>query len=163
MLAAEEYFVEGGGLLREWLYDGPGDVAGVMIRLGRAFPWAALVVFPAVASLPKTALEMARVDGMSGRNLWRAWARPALGGPVVLAACLAGLVAFGEVSASRLVETPGAENYGAELFRQMHYGTSAAVAAAALHPWLLFFVAAAVAGVRPSPCPRKKSTEGRRP
>jgi ABC-type Fe3+ transport system permease subunit len=137
VVATEERLLGPSGPLSEWLYFGPSPVPGMLARFGRAFPWAALVVFPAVAALPRVSLEAARVEGLSPQAAWRAWVGPALGGPLLVGACLAGLAAFGEVSASAVVAPAGSESYTAEVFRQMHYGTSAAVAAAALHPWLL--------------------------
>src|SRR5262249_31409415 len=82
--------------------------------------------------LPAELRDAARVDGAGPgqelrRVVWpltaRAWLRAALA---------VGVLALGELSASKLVETPGSPTFTHEVFTQMHRGVPADVAALCL-------------------------------
>ena len=56
--------------------------------------------------------------------------------PTFVQACLGvAVLSLGEVSAGKLVETPGSQSFAHDLFNQMHYGVQAHLAACA---WFSF-------------------------
>ena len=115
---------ERGGFLERVLYLGPSPVPALWIDLVRFFPCAVVVLWPVVRLLPRDLRESAWVDGAGPlRELWH------VVGPLTLPALLrAGLVvavlSLGELSAGKLVETPGSQTFTHEVFTQMHYGVT---------------------------------------
>ncbi len=118
-----------GGILEQVLYLGPSPVPALWAYLLRFFPCAVVVLWPVVRLLPRELREAARVDGAGPlQELWY------VVGPLTLPAVLrAGLVvavlALGELSAGKLVETPGSQTFAHEVFTQMHYGVTNDLAA----------------------------------
>jgi ABC-type Fe3+ transport system permease subunit len=87
------------------------------------------VLWPVVRLLPRELREAARVDGAGPvRELRHVVA------PLTLPALLRGMLvvavlALGELSAGKLVETPGSQTFAHEVFTQMHYGVTNDLAA----------------------------------
>jgi iron(III) transport system permease protein len=114
------------------LYYGPSVLPGLWVDVVRFFPCAVAVLWPFVRSLPPELRDAGRVDGA------RPWqellylvlplTRPAL----ILAALAVTVLSLGELSAGKLVETPGSDTFAHELFSQMHYGTERDVASLCL-------------------------------
>jgi iron(III) transport system permease protein len=114
------------------LYFGPSHLPIVWAHQVRFFPCAVVLLWPALVMVPQELRESARLAGARpGQELSR------LVGPltrrsflwtalVVTALCLS------EISASKLVETPGAETFNHFLFDRMHNGVEADVAALCL-------------------------------
>jgi iron(III) transport system permease protein len=120
----------------DWLatafYYGPSPLPALWAQFIRLLPYAIALLWPVVRMIPAEVREAARVDG----------ARPAQElGRVVLPLTLRGcqwttlavaILALGEISAGKLVSTPGSQTFGHEVFSQMHYGVSNDLAAMCL-------------------------------
>jgi ABC-type Fe3+ transport system permease subunit len=82
--------------------------------------------------MPQELRDLARLDGWGpARELWHlvlplTW--PAVAGSKLAVAVLA----LGELSAGKLVETPGSQTFAHEVFMQMHYGIGNDLAALCL-------------------------------
>jgi iron(III) transport system permease protein len=140
------------------LYYGPSPLPLVWVDLVRFLPLAMALLWPVVRLVPPELMEAARVDGA---RPWQeflhvtwplsraAWGR----------ACLAaGILSLGELSAGKLVATPGCPGYAQELFARMHYGVTPDLAAGCLLLLAIVtllaggvFIQPAAAGARPRP------------
>src|SRR5262249_58537981 len=81
--------------------------------------------------IPQGFLDAAALDG--GRPaVWRGVVWPFVRPAFAQAAVVVGVLALGEVVASKLVQPPGRQSFAQELFNQMHYGADATVAAMSL-------------------------------
>jgi iron(III) transport system permease protein len=146
LMDGEDWIGLGGiGLARQWLYDGPSPLPQLWAALLRFFPCAVAVLWPVLRLLPTELRDAARVDGATpGRELrsvvWPLCARACLraGGAVAV-------LSLGELSAGKLVETPGSQTFAHWVFNQMHYGVTNQLAAMCLV--LLALVAAGGAAV----------------
>jgi ABC-type Fe3+ transport system permease subunit len=114
------------------LYYGPSLLPVLWIQAIRFFPAAVAVLWPGVRQLPRDLLDAAEVDRATAWQQFRlvivplnatAWARAGLA---------VGVLSLGELSASKLVSTPGAPTFAHEVFAQMHYGVGNDVAALCL-------------------------------
>ncbi len=127
-----EETVTGYGPLRELLYDGPSRLPVFWADLLRFFPFAVALLWPAVRLVPVELTDAARVDGAppAGELRHTVWplARPAAGRAAVAVAVLS----LGELSASKLVATPGGSTFAHEVFTRMHYGVANQLAAMCL-------------------------------
>jgi iron(III) transport system permease protein len=126
------------------LYQGPSPLPVLWVDLLRFFPFAMALLWPVVRLLPREICEAARVDGARpGQELvqvvWplTAWAS-------LRTALAVGVLCLGEVSASKLVCTPGQVPFAVSVFTQMHYGVTNDLAARCL---LLLIVVGAGAGL----------------
>jgi len=89
-------------------------------------------MWPVLRLLPRDLRDAARVDG--ARPLQELWyiVIP-LSAPACLMATFAvAVLSLGELSASKLVETPGSQTFAHEVFNQMHYGVTNDLAALCL-------------------------------
>jgi iron(III) transport system permease protein len=108
----------------------------------RFFPFAVVVLWPVVRLTPRELRETAQLDGATPSREFVSVALPLLA-PAALQACVGvAVLSLGEVSASKLVETPGAQTFAHELFNQMHYGVQDRLAALCL----VLLLAAALGG-----------------
>jgi iron(III) transport system permease protein len=114
------------------LWYGPSYLPLVWIYLLRFLPLAVAFLWPLVRLMPRELFEAGRLEGAGPRQelfrivtpiIWPACLRAALGVAVL---------SLGEVSAGKLVSTPGAESYAEMVFTQMHYGVTAGLAAQCL-------------------------------
>jgi iron(III) transport system permease protein len=114
------------------LYYGPSPLPAMWVHLIRFFPCAVAVLWPVVRLIPAELLDAARVDGAGpGREFWRVIVP--LTWPAYLRASRAVLVlSLGELSAGKLVTTPGSRTFAQEVFDQMHYGVTNDLAALCL-------------------------------
>jgi iron(III) transport system permease protein len=139
----EERFMSHGPVW-QLLYNGPSLVPVVWACLLRFFPCAVALVWPAVRLVPAELADAARVDGALPLRQLRhvAWPQtsPAVGRATVAVAVLS----LGELSASKLVATPGGETFAHEVFTRMHYGVANHLAALCL---LLLVLTAAPAAL----------------
>lgn len=114
-----------------WLYDrtivGPALAQGV-----RALPIAVLIVWPALASVPRRTLEAAELDGLGRWGQLRWIALPQRSAAMVAAWLLSAAVAFGDLSHSLLVIPPGMDTIQRRLFGLVHAGVDEQVAAVSL-------------------------------
>lgn len=114
------------------LYRGPSSVPLVWAYLVRFFPYAVALLWPAVRMIPSELRDAVRVDGASPWQEFRHLIAPLAARPFLRAALAVGVLAMGELGASKLVETPGSQTFAHEVFNLMHYGISADVAALCL-------------------------------
>ena len=87
---------------------------------------------PAVTRLPGDFGEATRIDSSSLLALLRYEALPVLWRPFITASGLIAAFALGEVSASRLVATPGGQSFAHDVFARMHFGITPELAAMCL-------------------------------
>jgi iron(III) transport system permease protein len=114
------------------LYHGPSPVPLLWVTLLRFFPFALAVLWPVVHIYPRELREAAAIDGATPPREFFGIALPILL-PSVVQACLGvAVLSLGEVSAGKLVETPGSQSFAHDLFNQMHYGVQARLAALCL-------------------------------
>src|SRR5205823_999038 len=102
------------------------------VDLVRLFPCAVAVLWPVVRLLPRDLRDAARVDGARpGQELlYLVW--PLHRTAYLRAALAVGILALGELGASKLVRTPGKPTFAIVLFEQMHYGVTSQLAARCL-------------------------------
>jgi iron(III) transport system permease protein len=114
------------------LYYGPSLLPVLWVDLVRFLPCAVAVLWPVVRLLPREIRDAARVDGARPRQelryvVWPLTARACGGAALVVAA-----LSLGELSAGKLVETPGSDTFAHLVFDRMHYGVTADLAALCL-------------------------------
>jgi iron(III) transport system permease protein len=119
-------------VLARWLYFGPSYLPAAWVHVVRFFPFAVALLWPVVRLLPVSLRESHRVEGAGpGRELYDIiW--PLCRGAWLTTAIVVGVLALGEVAASKAVATPGAETFAQQVFAQMHYGVTADLAALCL-------------------------------
>jgi iron(III) transport system permease protein len=114
------------------LYYGPSPVPAVWAHMVRFFPCAVAVLWPVLRLFPGELRDAARVDGARPRQELRHLVLP-LAWPACLRAGFAVMVlSLGELSAGKLVGTPGSRTFAQEVFDQMHYGVTNDLAALCL-------------------------------
>jgi iron(III) transport system permease protein len=114
------------------LYRGPSPVPVLWAYLLRFFPYAVAMLWPVVRLLPQELRDAARVDGAGpGQELWHL-VLPLTAPACVRAGLAVGVLSLGELSAGKLVETPGSQTFAHEVFTQMHYGVTNDLAALCL-------------------------------
>jgi ABC-type Fe3+ transport system permease subunit len=132
--------------LARLLWYGPSLAPLLWVDLIRFFPFAVALLWPVVRLVPRELVEGARIDGATpvGEFLHVAWPLTALA--TVRAGLAVGILSLGELSAGKLVWTPGKPTFAQELFSQMHYGVTPNLAARCL--LLLVVVAGGAVVVR---------------
>jgi iron(III) transport system permease protein len=136
--AAIEWFVDfearavGSGPVRRWLYDGPSRLPVMWADLLRFFPCAVAMLWPAVRLVPTTLTDAARVDGAQPARELRVAVWPLTAAATGRAAVAVTVLSLGELSASKLVRTPGGDTFAHEVFTRMHYGVANHLAALCL-------------------------------
>jgi iron(III) transport system permease protein len=114
------------------LWYGPSPLPILWAYLLRFTPIALALLWPVARLIPAELYETARVEGARpAQQLWH------VVGPLAFPACLHAalavtILALGELSASKLVETPGSQTFAHEIFVQMHYGVANDLAARCL-------------------------------
>jgi iron(III) transport system permease protein len=131
LVGAEEEVV-GRGPAWLLLYGGPSLVPVVWAGLLRFFPCAVALVWPAVRLVPAALTDVARVDGAPPTRELRHAVWPLAAAAVGRAAVAVAVLSLGELSASKLVATPGGETFAQEVFTRMHYGVANQLAALCL-------------------------------
>jgi ABC-type Fe3+ transport system permease subunit len=124
--------VTGSDAVADILYIGPSPVPVLWAYLLRFFPYAVAILWPVVRLMPQELRDAARVDGASpAQELW--YLVVPLTAPAWVRAGLAvGVLSLGELSAGKMVETPGSITFAHEVFTQMHYGVTNDLAALCL-------------------------------
>jgi iron(III) transport system permease protein len=155
-------------LLAVLLYYGPSPVPLLWVQVVRFLPCAVAMLWPVVRLLPAELRDSARVEGLAPGQEYRHVVRPLAARAWWWTALAVAALAIGELSASKLVETPGSQTFSQVVFDRMHYGVTNDVAALCL---VLFgmVLLPAVAGwaiqraLRSLPLPARQSTpaEGR--
>jgi iron(III) transport system permease protein len=122
----------GGGIARLLLYERPSPLPNLWICSIRFFPIALAVLWPLVRMIPRELEEAAMLDGLGP---WQRFLRvivPQLIGPLLWATAAVGVLTLGELSASKLVSTPGFTPLAHHVFQQMHARADAELAALSL-------------------------------
>jgi iron(III) transport system permease protein len=112
------------------LYD--SDFAPWLAQTLRALPLVTLVLWPALASVPREMLDTAATDGA---GWWRrlVWIALPQRWPALVAAWLVGLaIAVGELAATVLMVPPGPTTISVRIFSLIHYGVDDRVASLCL-------------------------------
>ncbi|HZV07121.1 MAG TPA: hypothetical protein VE999_18715 [Gemmataceae bacterium] len=131
--------------LAQALYHGPSPLPLLWIDAIRFFPCAVAVLWPAARLMPAELTDAARVDCATPIQELRHIVWPILSSVFARAALAVAVLSLGEVSAGKLVATPGMPSYATDIFTQMHYGVTNELAARCV--LLLVLVAAGGAGV----------------
>ncbi len=128
--------------VRGLFWDGPSLAPLIWADLIRFFPYAVALLWPVMRLVPRDLRESARVEGAGpGTELFRVvW--PLTSGAVLRAALAVAVLALGELSAGKVVSTPGLPSFAETVFAQMHFGVTNALAARCL---LLLLAVAIVA------------------
>jgi iron(III) transport system permease protein len=114
------------------LYFGPSPAPHLWIDLLRFFPFALALLWPAVRQLPPELREGARVECAGpGRELWHV-VRPLTVSAFWRTVLAVGVLSLGELSAGKLVSTPGMQSFAETIFTKMHYGVTNDLAASCL-------------------------------
>jgi iron(III) transport system permease protein len=143
------------GPLRQGLYNGPSPLPVIWADVIRFFPCAVALLWPAVRLVPDRLTDAARVDGGSPAAELRTAIWPITCGAFGRAAVAVGVLSLGELSASKIVATPGDQSFGATfahvVWTRMHYGVNNQLAALCL---LLLVVAIPPTALLPAFRPR---------
>lgn len=128
-----------------WYYDNT-VLAPVLAQLMRALPFATLLLWSQMASIPQAVLDCARTEGASPwRQLW-AIALPMRWPVLVSAFSLSLIVSVGELSATLLVVPPGVTTLSTRIFGLLHYGAEDRVSAICLALAVLLGIGTVIAG-----------------
>lgn len=98
----------------------------------RALPLAALILWQAVAAVPRELLDSARVDGAGRCSILCCVVLPLIRRSLLVAWLVAFAVAMGDLAASILVLPPGINTLANHIFGLIHYGVDDQVAGIAL-------------------------------
>ncbi len=135
LVDVEERVVEHGPIW-ELLYNGPSAGPVIWADVIRFFPCAVALLWPAVRLVPSTLTDMARVDGARPACELRHAVWPLTAPAAGRAAVAVGVLALGELSASKIVATPGNQIFGETfthvVWARMHYGVANHLAAMCL-------------------------------
>jgi iron(III) transport system permease protein len=115
--------------LAHLLYHGPSPLPLVWVDVIRLFPCGVAILWPVVRLLPNELSDAARADGATPGQELRHIVWPLAAAVMGRAALAAAVLSLGELSAGKLVATPGMPGYATEIFTQMHYGVTNELAA----------------------------------
>ncbi len=123
------------------LYDSPGLI--VWADVVRTLPYALLILWPALRTVPAAWLDSAALDGLGPWGQIRRVALPASRDAILAAWCVAFVLAIGELPATNLVAPPGTMPISVLVWTLLHAGVESHLAGVALV--MLAAVAAAAA------------------
>jgi len=122
----------GGQFWSAILYSHPSPLPNVWAAWLRFLPLAWAIIWPVARLIPPAWEELALLDGAT------AWSRfwtiywPSLARPVLWLALAVAVLSLGEISASKMITTPGYVPLAHHIFQQLHAGLDGEVAALAL-------------------------------
>jgi iron(III) transport system permease protein len=111
------------------LWDGPSPLPLLWVNTIRFFPYAVAVLWPVVRLTPPELRDAARVDGASPAAEFLFVTVPLYAAAALGAAAGVAVLSLGEISAGKLVSTPGWDSFAEVVWAQMHYGVTNEVAA----------------------------------
>jgi iron(III) transport system permease protein len=114
------------------LYYGPSPLPAIWAQVVRFFPAAVALIWPTVRLLPQELRDAARVEGLSPVQELRCVVLPLALPASIWAGFAVMVLSLGELSAGKLVATPGSRTFAQEVFDQMHYGVTNDLAALCL-------------------------------
>jgi ABC-type Fe3+ transport system permease subunit len=138
------------------LYHGPSPLPLLWVDAIRFFPFAVALLWPVVRLLPAELYDAARVDGASPGQELRAIVWPLTSAAWLRTVLAVAVLSLGELSAGKLVATPGMPGYATEIFTQMHYGVTNELAARCV----LLLIAVAVGGMGVASIGRRRYSAG---
>jgi len=104
-----------------WLYDDTLAAPWLALTI-KCLPFACLLLWQGMRSIPQSVLDAARIDGASSISiLWRI-VLPLLRPSIICAALICLAVSIGELSASLLVLPPSVTTVSKRIFSLIHYG-----------------------------------------
>ena len=104
-----------------WIYDDTPTAAWLAMTV-KCLPFACLLVWHGMRSIPRAVLDAARVDGASTRTVFWRVVLPLLRPALLAAALVCAAVSMGELSASLLVLPLDATTVSSRIFSLIHYG-----------------------------------------
>jgi iron(III) transport system permease protein len=135
LVEVESRFTDGGAV-RRLLYDGPSPLPVIWACVLRFFPCAVALLWPAVRLVPRSLTDSTRVDGGAPAVELRHAVWPLTAPAFGRAAVAVGVLSLGELSASKIVATPGDQFFGETfahiVWARMHYGVNNQLAALCL-------------------------------
>ncbi|MFN4260085.1 MAG: ABC transporter permease [Gemmataceae bacterium] len=114
------------------LYYGPSPLPILWAFLLRLLPFGLALLWPIMRLLPRELRDAVRIDGAYGFQELRHLVGPLYASACVRVGVAVGVLSLGELSASKLVATPGSQTFSQMLFDRMHYGVTNEVAALCL-------------------------------
>jgi iron(III) transport system permease protein len=138
------------------LYHGPSPVPLLWVDAIRFFPIAVALLWPVVRLLPAELHDAARVDGATPGQELRFVVWPLTAAAWLRTTLAVAVLSLGELSAGKLVATPGMPGYATEIFTQMHYGVTNELAARCV----LLLIVVAVGGMGVATIVRRRSVVG---
>src|SRR5262249_10328940 len=108
-------WLPGGGLLRPLFFTGASALPLLWVDVVRFLPSGVAVLWPAMRLIPPERLDAARVDGAAPGAELRLVVWPAVAGACLRAGLAAGILSLGELSAGKLVSTPGFKSYAEQI------------------------------------------------
>jgi iron(III) transport system permease protein len=149
----------GSAWLAQILYHGPSPLPLLWVDVIRFFPCAVAVMWPMARLLPAELSDAARVDGATPTQELRLVVWPLLSNVFARAALAVGVLSLGELSAGKLVATPGMPSYATDIFTQMHYGVTNELAARCVLLLLLIAVGGVVVALMAFRAARRDTRE----
>ncbi|HWG42792.1 MAG TPA: ABC transporter permease subunit [Gemmataceae bacterium] len=128
--------------LAQVLYHGPSPLPLMWVDAIRFFPCAVAILWPVTRLMPAELSDAARVDGATPGQELRRVVWPLTSTAYGQAALAVAVLSLGELSAGKLVATPGMPGYATEIFTQMHYGVTNELAARCVLLLILVTIAA---------------------
>lgn len=122
----------GGSILSPWLYSEPSPVPNIWIACLRFFPLVWLILWPMAMLLPRRLEETSWLEGATPWERFCLHYWPVLWKPALVLMLGVTLLTLGEISASKLVTTPGFLPLSHHLFQLIHAGADTEVAAISL-------------------------------
>lgn len=133
--------------LSSWLYSEPSPVPNIWSAWLRFLPLAWLALWPLARLIPTLSEEAAWLEGATPwQRFWLLY-WPRLWKPAAGIALAVALLTLGEISASKLVTTPGFLPLSHHLFQQLHAGADTEVAALSIVLCLPALLVALILGV----------------
>jgi iron(III) transport system permease protein len=129
------------------LWYGPSFIPLLWVDIIRFFPCAAAVLWPVVRLTPRQLRDAARVDGAGPLGEFVRVAVPLHARAALRAAAAVAVLSLAELSAGKLVSTPGFDSFAEMVFAQMHYGVRPELAASCLILLAAVVVVAALAAL----------------
>jgi iron(III) transport system permease protein len=118
--------------LAEALYFRPSPLPALWAQTIRFLPFGLAIVWPVLRVLPRELFDAARIEGLRPRQeLWHV-VLPLARAAYLRAILAVAILSLGELSASKLVATPGWYTFAHEVFDLMHYGVTNDLAALGL-------------------------------
>lgn len=117
----------------------------VLADVARVWPYAFLILWPALRSIPREYLDAAALDGCGPAGVVRRVAFPLTLGATLAAWGASFLLSMGELPASGLVAPPGVLTLPALIWSMLHVGVESRLAAIALLNLVLFALAVGLA------------------